>query len=327
MLQTSLPTVRSELGPTTTLPALFEWRFSPSTHLSASRHPASIYLSPGHGPSRLLSQHIKNGSQRFNHTIVAVGGSDRRLSQAAHFGLHVDVLLRTFRIVYWETIDHVVPGLRPLPTLFTDRYLRDAGPSVAEAMRGASLDDTSKPLWLFASWGRYQPQLDRSPNCRDRQAAVRWLQGMANASWISKGKRSPKEYWPILARHRFALSPSGLGIQSPKTYEALAVLTIPICHRTNLAYAQLAAEGWPIVLVDSWEHVTIANMRRWWAFLAHKLRGARSCFADKGRMYRMLVSGETMGSCIQTAEHLHLRPSHDTREGARLAASPGRRRR
>jgi len=59
---------------------------------------------------------------------------------------------------------------------------------------------------------------------------------------------SASDYWSVLKRHRFILSPSGLGVQSPKTYESILAGAFPICHADNVAYRRLRNEGWPIVI-------------------------------------------------------------------------------
>ena len=51
-------------------------------------------------------------------------------------------------------------------------------------------------------------------------------------SWIQKKKMNGPQYIATLAKHRFALSPTGNGVQSPKQMEALLVQTIPIVSRT-----------------------------------------------------------------------------------------------
>ena len=82
------------------------------------------------------------------------------------------------------------------------------------------------------------------------------------------------QYIAALAKHRFALSPTGNGVQSPKQMEALLVQTIPIVSRTA-AHDDLARQGYPIVVVDTWQEVTPANLDLWWAKLSPLLTDAR----------------------------------------------------
>jgi len=63
----------------------------------------------------------------------------------------------------------------------------------------------------------------------------------------------------------------------PKTYEALLVGAVPICHADNVAYSLLRDEGWPIVTVRGWEEVTKTALGAWWEAMMPRLGAARRC--------------------------------------------------
>lgn len=288
------PQVRSELGNMTSFPEMFDCVLY--VRFVCHPRPTSIFMSLGHRTSNILEDIIQAGN--LSQTILWVGGSDRRLSQARHFGLNLTHIVSTFKIIYWETMDVPFSGIRPAPTLFTDRYMREAGIAALNVVKDVSVK--SKKKWLLATWGWYQPQLDVSPNCKDRVSAVKWLQTHANESWIDRNKTSPHVYWSRMAEHRFFLSPSGLGVQSPKTFEAIASLTVPICHRSNLAYLRLASEGWPIIIVDSWDWINVYNMSKWWIEYAPFMLYARKCMR-KAVLYHNYMNNITMRECIANA--------------------------
>lgn len=255
--------------------------------------PSSMFVNLGHHTSEILHDTMK--TENLSETVLWVAGGDRRLSQAHRYGMNLHSVVSAFKVVYWEVMDVPHSRIRPAPVLFTDRYMKHARDAATNAVENA--DVYAKQRWLFAAWGRYQPQLDHSPSCKDRQDAVRWVSAHANDPWLNHNRTDPANYWSALTEHRFFLSPSGLGLQSPKTFEAISTLTIPICHRSNFAYVQLAEEGWPLVIVDTWDSVTLDNMIRWWPTYAPKMVNARWCM-NRTILFRNYMSGVTMRECI-----------------------------
>lgn len=284
------PMVRSELGRMTSFPKLFDSVLY--VNIVRRPRPSSIFVSLGHRSSKALDEIMK--TEDLSETVLWVGGNDRRLSEARHYGMNLQIVVSTFKTVYWEVMDVPYSTIRPAPVLFTDRYMDDASDAARTAV--ASADIQIKKKWLFAAWGRYQPQLDHIPACKDRGEALRWVNAHANVSWLHHDRTNPAKYWPALAEHRFFLSPSGFGLQSPKTFEAIATLTIPICHRSNLAYVRLAGEGWPLVIVDAWDSITLENMTRWWRTYAPRMVNARRCM-NKTALFQNYMSGITMREC------------------------------
>ena len=90
---------------------------------------------------------------------------------------------------------------------------------------------------------------------------------MNHSTWVTRTQVNLTEWWGTLARFRFMLSPTGNGIQSPKTMEALAVQTIPIVQDTP-AYRDLQRMGYPIVVVEKWDEITPEKLEVWWGQLS-----------------------------------------------------------
>jgi hypothetical protein len=141
--------------------------------------------------------------------------------------------------VFASALNRVIFGVRVWPVLFTRGHLRrlpaeELDNALHTPMR--QLHD-EKDRWLFAAWGALYPNFDRSKNCRDRVDAVRWLQSQnGSISWLNHAKVPADRYLSELRKYRFILSPGGLGVQSPKTFEALLAGVVPVYHAMNLAY-------------------------------------------------------------------------------------------
>ena len=191
-------------------------------------------------------------------------------------------------------------GVRPWPQLFTQEYLaRTAGGIVRLASTPTSLLIASKDKWLFAAWETVYPHFDRSASCRDRTSARVWVTQHANDSWVSASVVSATEYWRVLKRHRFIISPSGLGVQSPKTYEAILAGALPICHHDNVAYRTLRDEGWPIVIVKDWTEINEAALSAWWEVMSPRLGAARRCLLRPTFSQWAIRRGQRIADCMR----------------------------
>lgn len=62
-----------------------------------------------------------------------------------------------------------------------------------------------------------------------------------------------KVFWMSLANHSFSISPPGAGMDCHRTWEILALKTVPIVLKTSLY--PLLYEGLPVVVVDKWEEM------------------------------------------------------------------------
>jgi hypothetical protein len=72
--------------------------------------------------------------------------------------------------------------------------------------------------------------------------------------------RTMLEYYTLLGRSKFVLSPAGRGWDCYRTYEALAMGAVPIVKRRRPLSD--VVDGLPVVLVDHWSEVTPALLAR-----------------------------------------------------------------
>lgn len=97
-------------------------------------------------------------------------------------------------------------------------------------------------------------------------------------------------YWRELCRYRFMISPLGDEIQSPKTVEALLVLTVPIVHRGPSPIAQdLRRMGFPLVIVNEWDEITRFKTDVWWYELSPRLASFRDNCLTADSYWQLIV--------------------------------------
>uniref|UniRef100_A0A7S1RA65 Exostosin GT47 domain-containing protein n=1 Tax=Alexandrium catenella TaxID=2925 RepID=A0A7S1RA65_ALECA len=199
--------------------------------------------------------------------LLAVGNSDSHLTKNAESIELFQSSGRFSRIIY-EANDGRMPGVGTFPLGLSDIYVAMNGPqNVMKAVREASLQKKDKHL--LAAWGRVWKLLDT------KLASRRLAQQFVHSScFVNRTMVEPEDYWEVLSQHRFLMAPSGNGVQSPKVAEALLVLTIPIVNWTP-AYADMVNDGWPMVVVKTWEEITPASLVRWHAELSPKLHAFR----------------------------------------------------
>jgi hypothetical protein len=119
-----------------------------------------------------------------------------------------------------------------------------------------------------------------------------------SVSWLNHTKVPADRYLSELCKYRFILSPGRLGVQSPKTFEALLVGAVPVCHAMYLAYRKLRGDGWPLVVVDRWEDVNKSVMERWWEELSPQLDRVRGCLLRPTIGRWALTGGGSMRDCL-----------------------------
>jgi hypothetical protein len=76
-------------------------------------------------------------------------------------------------------------------------------------------------------------------------------------------------YWEKVKSHKFFLSPLGTTYDSFKTFEALALKTIPIIQK--LGVWQEAYEDLPVVVIDDFSQINPKNLELWWKELSPQL--------------------------------------------------------
>ena len=94
-----------------------------------------------------------------------------------------------------------------------------------------------------------------------RAAAAAALRGNPSCEFVP-GRLRQSECWRRHGRFAFEVSPPGNGLDCFRTWEALALGTIPIVPSTPLD-PLYRDEGLPVVIVSAWAEITPANLARW----------------------------------------------------------------
>merc|ERR1712217_84662 len=133
---------------------------------------------------------------------------------------------------------------------------------------------------------------------KSRSQARKWSQtAAAQSAGVVLQSIQSNSWWQELAKYRFTLSPTGLGIQSSKVIEALLVLTIPIVQRHNFVmYDDYLRLDFPIVVIKEWNEITPEKLDNWWKELSPRLQSFRdNCLTAKS--YWDLIIGAGNSSC------------------------------
>lgn len=130
-----------------------------------------------------------------------------------------------------------------------------------------------KPLAVLCTFHknhRIAPDISGLP---DRVAAVAALGSQPFCHFVLR--RIPQETcWRMHADFAFEASPQGNGMDCFRTWEALALGTVPIV-RTSSLDRLYRAHDLPVVIVDDWAEVTPQRLARWAEELVPKLDSAR----------------------------------------------------
>ena len=184
--------------------------------------------------------------------------------------------------------DSEVPCVHTMPMTLDTSYTARTSQlyTFAAAVRNAKLSPSHKNarVPVLAAWGARKGWTNGSPMAHELEGVLQ--SGMWEGLVERRTIPSPG-YWPELSKYHFMLSPHGLGVQSPKFFEALLLYVIPITKRIP-AFEDLVAYGYPMVLVDDWAEVTEENLERWWAELSPKLPAARWGVTNEGILSLLL---------------------------------------
>lgn len=85
--------------------------------------------------------------------------------------------------------------------------------------------------------------------------------------WEAHDNLQRAQMWEMHGAFAFVVSPPGRGLDTHRTWEALALHSIPIVLRNTLHHTGLY-EGLPVVGVNSFEEVTEENLQKWHRELA-----------------------------------------------------------
>lgn len=130
--------------------------------------------------------------------------------------------------------------------------------AAAAVARGAIGRKPLTVLCTFHKNHRIAPDISGLP---DRVAAAAALGGKPFSHFVTH--RIPQdECWRMHASFAFEASPQGNGMDCFRTWEALALGTVPIVRRSPLDRLY-RAHGLPVAIVEDWEEVTPARLAQW----------------------------------------------------------------
>ena len=95
----------------------------------------------------------------------------------------------------------------------------------------------------------------------DRDIAYKALHPKSNFLVFQRSPMRRNDLWKEMSRHRFVVSPLGMGMDCHRTWEALALGCIPIVRRSTLVHSLF--KGLPIVVVDEWSDVNESAIGVW----------------------------------------------------------------
>jgi len=129
--------------------------------------------------------------------------------------------------------------------------------SLLTAIAEAALPLSQRSPLVFCNFQLNQPR--RTFFFSDRAEAEKVLvQKGADVVYLQSAVRTRAETWAEQATYAFVASPHGVGLDCHRTWEAMALGSVPIVKAGPL---DSLYEGLPVLIVDSWENVTPELLR------------------------------------------------------------------
>jgi hypothetical protein len=242
--------------------------------------PETVWVRPQNKELHMLRDKLSTLAPRSKSRILVIAGEDFHLSTVLG---PIDEVADWFDKIYYEAKDVQHDQIKTFPIGFTEMYEeyphRRCGQEhnapcwnmKSLAARVFNMQDTTqahqlladKSETVLAAWGAMW-EVDYVKSRTRAQAFV----AKTSAPWLVHKTVAFNQWFDELAKHRFMISPSGNGVQSPKLLEAMLMGTIPIVESEYAAYTDLRDMGLPIVVVDSWDEITPDKLALWWAQLS-----------------------------------------------------------
>lgn len=276
--------------------------------------PDSVFASPDKVGKVLELSERHFDPRRRGRVLVLSGAPEITASEAFDCGKTGNVsgcmatiarLRAFFSEIFFEGKDRVLEGVRAMPSGLTEMYLRGGAMEQAMAAIAAADVGESKTKSVLAAWGAVWGYIEDIPEGRaanamkleagkSRRAARVWsATSTAQAIGVEVKSVRPQQWWAELAQYRFLLSPLGTSIYSPKTVEALLVLTVPIVQRGPFpVHDELVSYGFPLVVVSSWEEITTTRLEDWWRERSPRLAAFRRNCLTAEAYWRLLTGLE-----------------------------------
>ncbi len=182
--------------------------------------------------------------------VLVTGGEDN-----SNPGMHSDKL-NDCKIIKWfgQNCDLLNrhPKFVPMPIGMTDPHIPCGNQEKMLYFHRTLPGIKDKPLKVYATFHLNLSHAER----------IEALQKLKEQPFIhfEPTRKAPEVIWEQHKNFSFTLSPRGNGLDCHRTWEALILHTIPIAKRSTLDQLY---EGFPVVLVNSWEEVTPENLMHW----------------------------------------------------------------
>lgn len=221
--------------------------------IKVARHATSLYLCTDSVPL-----FINEVLEKIRHPFILVTG-DSDLAVNASTIHNIELLLSNPYLKKWFaqnlSYDHAKIEAMPIgldfhsawqnPRHYSGRYILPAHQEgeLRRICRAAKKFSKRDPL-IVCDWighSRYG----------DREEARLGIP--ENARFVPTRRLPRHELWQEYSKHAFVASPSGMGMDCHRTWEAIALGCVPIVKRSPLARL---TEGMPVLVVESWSQVT-----------------------------------------------------------------------
>jgi hypothetical protein len=244
----------------------------------------------GHSLVQSLAKHYQQWPQQKGRLSLFLAYWDRPWTSDPEFDdrelRFIKLALSTglFKRVWWGQKDVDTHGLfETAPQGLSWHYVFGREKQLYEAIRGATLEGKAGVL---GAWGVRGTATALSLEARELEE---YISSGGGKDVVDRRMVSQEEYYGVLSKYRFMVAPRGGALLSPKYAEALLMLTIPIVKR-YACFDDYKAYGWPIVVVDEWDEITVENLERWWTELSPRLLKARWLVTKHGM--ESLLHGE-----------------------------------
>lgn len=261
---------------------MFDWFVAgPATIVDSSRLPRTVFCHNNEVGStisairRLFAPPVSTAGRYF-----IIGGMDVPQSNHLHRRIVAD-LLPYFSVIRHEQKTTNRTDVLTSPCGLTERYFRGFEREMFAAINFADIHN--KTRLGFTAYGFFFPNLNVKTY---RRGLTKWLR---TSTLLQKLEVPRREWYATLATSKFVITPLGNGIQTPKVVEALLVLTIPIVEACP-NYIDLKNDGWPILVVETWDSINADLLARTWAALSPKLETFRRFVLLNDGFYRYMTS-------------------------------------
>lgn len=193
---------------------------------------------------------------------LIIGGTNQRMGTI--YGEIMDIPKNKFTSIWFQSKDVDDPSIRTLPMGFLPVIVYATG---EETIKAAMIKSQTSTVTLRRDltcipYNTYSDTRDAA-NLRRFVNTSQFLKAVA---WRTD------TYWDSMVNCNFLFVPARIGIQSSQIFEALLVRTIPVVSNgtkgdPHYPFFDLKAQGYPIIIVDSWNIITTTMISDWYTHI------------------------------------------------------------